>query len=114
MLTWLVTPQHDPEVVTYEELLGVFWERHDPTTKNRQGNDVGTQYRSAIFYYTEEQKEAAERSLEAEEARTGKTIVTEITRAGKFWAAESHHQQYLEKGGQCALKGDSSNIRCYG
>jgi len=96
-----VQVQYDPTVVTYEQLLKVFWENHDPTTVNRQGPDEGTQYRSAIFYHTPEQKAAAESAKQAL-AASGKyrrQIVTEIVPAEVFWKAEDYHQQYLEKRG---------------
>jgi peptide-methionine (S)-S-oxide reductase len=86
----------DPERISYGKLLDFFWELHDPTTLNRQGNDVGTQYRSAIFYHSEEQRQAAEASKKALEARgtyRGR-VVTEITQAGTFYEAEDHHQDY--------------------
>ena len=97
----VVEVTYDPARLTYDDLLTVFWENHDPTTLNRQGPDVGTQYRSAIFYHDEEQKEAATRSKE-ERDRSGKyrrPIVTEITPATEFYIAEDYHQQYLEKRG---------------
>jgi peptide methionine sulfoxide reductase msrA/msrB len=89
----------DPSKISYEELLGFFFRMHDPTTKNRQHNDVGTQYRSAIFYHGEEQRRVAERVKE-QEGRAGKwkqPIVTEIVPAGEFWTAEEYHQKYLVK-----------------
>ncbi len=91
----------DPERVRYETLLDVFWANHDPTTLNRQGPDVGTQYRSAIFFHDTDQKAAAELSKKELEAtgRYRRPIVTEITEAGDFWLAEDYHQQYLEKRG---------------
>lgn len=91
----------DPSEVCYDELLSVFWNIHDPTTPNRQGPDVGTQYRSAIFYYTPEQKAAAEDSKSKLQAsgRYGRPIVTEITPASAFWRAEEYHQRYFEKHG---------------
>jgi peptide-methionine (S)-S-oxide reductase len=91
--------EYDPSKVTYEQLLEVFWECHDPTTLNRQGPDVGTQYRSAIFFHTPEQEAAATASKEKLEAsgRYHEPIVTEITAASTFWDAEEYHQQYLEK-----------------
>jgi peptide-methionine (S)-S-oxide reductase len=88
----------DPAKITFDELLEVFWETHDPTTLNRQGADVGTQYRSGIFYHNEEQKEKAEK-YKAELNKSGafdKPIVTEITAASKFYPAEDYHQQYFE------------------
>jgi peptide-methionine (S)-S-oxide reductase len=91
----------DPEVLTYDELLEVFWESHDPTQLNRQGNDIGTQYRSAIFYHTEEQKEKAEHyktQLDKEGAYPN-PIVTEITPATTFYPAEDYHQDYYNNHG---------------
>jgi peptide-methionine (S)-S-oxide reductase len=96
-----VEVEYDPSRVSYEDLLRVFWENHDPTTPNRQGPDVGTQYRSAVFFHTPEQQAAARASKE-ELDRSGKyrrPIVTEITPAPAFWRAEDYHQQYLEKRG---------------
>lgn len=92
---------YDPGRVSYEQLLEVFWSSHDPTTLNRQGPDVGTQYRSAIFYHTPEQEAAARASKERLEAsgRFARPIVTEIVPATVFWRAEEYHQQYLEKRG---------------
>jgi peptide-methionine (S)-S-oxide reductase len=87
---------YDPAVISFDELLEVFWESHDPTTLNRQGNDVGTQYRSAIFYHNEEQKEKAEH-YKAELIRNkayDKPIVTEITPFKVFYPAENYHQDY--------------------
>lgn len=92
---------YDPARTSYDALLKVFWENHDPTTLNRQGPDVGTQYRSAIFYHDARQKEAATASKLALE-RSGAfrcPVVTEIVAAGAFWEAEDYHQQYLEKRG---------------
>ena len=97
-----VLVQYDPEQVSYEELLGVFWGCHDPTTLNRQGPDVGSQYRSAVFYHTADQQQAAEaakRRLEASGAFGGRPIVTQILPAATFWRAEDYHQRYLEKRG---------------
>ena len=97
----VVQVEFDPAQVSYEELLRLFWESHDPTTLNRQGPDTGTQYRSVIFFHTPEQEAAARASKEAL-ARSGKyrrPIVTEITPAAEFWRAEEYHQQYLEKRG---------------
>jgi peptide-methionine (S)-S-oxide reductase len=101
----------DPEVVTYDELLKSFWENHDPTQGMRQGNDVGTQYRSAIYTYDAAQAEAAERTKRAYEqalkARGYGPITTEIKPAGEFYFAEDYHQQYLAKnpGGYCGIGG---------
>jgi len=89
---------YDPKVVSYDELLEVFWKTHDPTTFNQQGPDFGTQYRSAIFYHTNEQKELAEhykKELDAEHAFR-KPIVTEITKFTVFYPAEPYHQDYYE------------------
>ncbi len=89
----------DPRIVSYDQLLDVFWKTHDPTTPNRQGNDVGTQYRSAIFYHDEEQRRIAER-VKAEVDQSGKwrgKVVTQIVPAGKFYLAEGYHQDYLQK-----------------
>ena len=99
---------YDPAKVAYEELLKVFWQIHDPTTLNRQGPDVGTQYRSAIFFHGGEQEAAARASKEKLEKSGAykRPIVTEIVPAGEFWQAEEYHQQYLEKRGlsHCAIK----------
>lgn len=97
----------DPQNISYAELLRHFWDCHDPTQLNRQGPDVGTNYRSAIFCHSPEQMAAAEESLRAEEAsgRHRKRIVTEIREAGTFWRAEEYHQRYLARrgGGGCGL-----------
>lgn len=92
---------YDPERVRYEDLLAVFWNCHDPTQKNRQGPDIGTQYRSVIFFHTPEQEAAARASKEALEksGRHLRPIATEIQPAATFWRAEEYHQQYLEKRG---------------
>jgi peptide-methionine (S)-S-oxide reductase len=97
----VVQVEYDPDEVTYDRLLEVFWENHDPTTLNRQGPDVGTQYRSAIFFHTPEQRAAAEASKSRLEAsgKFRKPIVTEITPASTFYPAEDYHQRYLEKRG---------------
>lgn len=92
---------YDPEKVSYERLLDVFWTEHDPTQVNRQGPDVGTQYRSVIFVHDDEQ-EAAARASKAQLESSGryrKPIATEIVRAPEFWEAEDYHQQYFEKRG---------------
>ncbi len=94
----------DPDEVSYEELLDVFWGLHDPTQVNRQGPDFGSQYRSAIFFHTAEQEQAAIASREREQANHRKPIATEITEAGAFWAAEDYHQRYLEKRGLATCK----------
>ena len=97
----VVQVEYDPERVGYDKLLDVFWENHDPTTLNRQGPDVGTQYRSAIFYQDDEQKAAAEESKRKLDAsgRFRRPIVTEIVPAAPFYRAEEYHQRYLEKRG---------------
>ncbi|MGZ8217290.1 peptide-methionine (S)-S-oxide reductase MsrA [Methylomagnum sp.] len=102
----------DPSMIPYTELLKYFWEAHNPTQGMRQGNDVGTQYRSTIYAYTEQQKSLAETSARAYQAalsKAGKTgvITTEITEAGMFYHAEPYHQQYLAKNpeGYCGLGG---------
>ncbi|XP_004500062.1 peptide methionine sulfoxide reductase-like isoform X1 [Cicer arietinum] len=115
----VVRVQYDPKECSYETLLDAFWVRHDPTTLNRQGNDVGTQYRSGIYYYTPEQEKAARESLEQQQKKLNRKIVTEILPAKKFYRAEEYHQQYLEKGGrfgskQSSSKGCNDPIRCYG
>jgi peptide-methionine (S)-S-oxide reductase len=101
----------DPAKSSYEEILRLFWESHDPTQGMRQGNDVGTQYRSAIYYTTDEQRQVAEATRDAfaerlRQARHGE-ITTEIAKAGPFYYAEEYHQQYLEKNpwGYCGLGG---------
>lgn len=91
---------YDPSRLSYEDLLEVFWGKHDPTQLNRQGYDVGTQYRSAIFFHTAEQQAAAARSKAEVQVRTPGRIVTEIVEAGPFYEAEDYHQQYLEKRGR--------------
>ena len=98
----VVQVEYDPVRVSYDRLLEVFWACHDPTTLNRQGPDVGTQYRSAIFVHDDEQRAAAEASksrLDAE-GRFRRPIVTEITPASTFYRAEDYHQRYLEKRGR--------------
>ncbi|MBI3344037.1 MAG: peptide-methionine (S)-S-oxide reductase MsrA [Gammaproteobacteria bacterium] len=100
----VVEVTYDPEQVTYDELLAVFWDNHNPTTRNRQGPDVGTQYRSAIFFHTPEQEAAAHASRGRLDAsgRYKNPIVTEITPATEFYMAEDYHQQYLEKRGRAS------------
>ena len=94
--------EYDPARLPYEELLATFWRIHDPTTPNRQGPDVGSQYRSAVFYHTPEQQAAAEASrdrLAQSGAYEGRPVVTEILPAATFWRAEEYHQRYFEKNG---------------
>lgn len=119
---------YDPSEVSYEQLLDVFFQRVDTTTLNRQGNDMGTQYRSAIYYHSEAQKAAAEKAIEEVnrqlEAGTfrrvaGKKVVATVDPATDYYIAEDYHQQYLSKGGrggraQSAAKGATDPIRCYG
>ncbi|MBL1178745.1 peptide-methionine (S)-S-oxide reductase MsrA [Pantanalinema sp. GBBB05] len=101
----------DPNVISYEQLLKVFWESHDPTQGMRQGNDVGTQYRSGIYVYSETQRQQAEASRDAYQQALGQsgygTITTEILDAPEFYYAETYHQQYLAKNpnGYCGLGG---------
>jgi peptide-methionine (S)-S-oxide reductase len=91
----------DPEKVSYDQLLDVFWTIHDPTQVNRQGPDYGKQYRTAIFFHSPEQEAAAKKSKQALEAsgKLRRPVATEITPAGPFWRAEEYHQRYLEKRG---------------
>ena len=93
----VVLIEFDESVISYEELLNSFWEKHDPTTLNRQGLDVGSQYRSAIFYFDDEQRNLAQKSLDKLQQKLEKKIVTEITEADTFWKAEEYHQKYFEK-----------------
>lgn len=97
----VVQIDYDPERITYEELLDIFWSSHDPTQKNRQGPDVGSQYRSVIFYHTPEQQEAAESSRKRIDmsGRFRKPVVTGIVPAEDFYRAEEYHQQYFKKQG---------------
>ncbi|QDZ19794.1 peptide methionine sulfoxide reductase [Chloropicon primus] len=112
--TEAVQMTYDPSVVTFGELCDVFYAGHNPKQKNGQGGDVGTQYRSGIYYHDEEQKKVAEEKKAQIEG-----AVTEVQAAAKFWPAEEYHQQYLEKGGrygsgQSAAKRCTDPIRCYG
>jgi peptide-methionine (S)-S-oxide reductase len=106
----------DPNVISYEQILKVFWENHNPTQGMRQGNDVGTQYRSGIYVYSDEQKRLAEASRDAYQKELHKAgygdITTEILEAPEFYYAEDYHQQYLAKnpGGYCGLGG--TNVAC--
>ncbi|MBP9869642.1 peptide-methionine (S)-S-oxide reductase MsrA [Patescibacteria group bacterium] len=100
----VVQVTYDPEKVSYEKLLDLFWTNHNPTTMNRQGPDVGTQYRSAIFFHSREQEQIAQKSkadLDASKKWSG-PIVTEIVPAQTFWKAEDYHQQYLSKRGEAS------------
>jgi peptide-methionine (S)-S-oxide reductase len=93
----VVEVEYDSSKVSYEELLEVFWENHNPTTPNRQGLDVGPQYRSVIFFHTPEQEAAARASKEKAQARFRNPIVTEIQPVAEFYRAEEYHQQYFQK-----------------
>lgn len=112
---------YDPQVVSFGELLEVFWKRvgKNATTLNKAGGDTGPQYRSGIYYHSEEQKKEAELSRRALFEKLGETVVTEVASAKPFWLAEDYHQQYLSKGGrfgkpQSAEKGCCDEIQCYG
>jgi len=104
----------NPELVSYKELLTVLFDRMDPTTLNRQGNDRGTQYRSGIYYHSEEQKDIAVKFIKEIQPKYQDKIVVEVKQAEKFWPAENYHQKYLEKGGQQSGKGCLDPIKCYG
>jgi peptide-methionine (S)-S-oxide reductase len=114
--TEVVLVVFDPAKISYDELLKIFWENHDPTQGMRQGNDTGTQYRSAIYAFSEEQRQAAERSRDEYQANLRKhgfhAITTEIRDAPPFYYAEGYHQQYLAKNpnGYCGLGG--TGVRC--
>ncbi|PSC69985.1 methionine-S-oxide reductase [Micractinium conductrix] len=125
--TEAVQMYYNPDECTFESILDEFFAKVDPTTLNRQGNDSGTQYRSVIFYHTEEQKAAAEKAVAAvnEQLKNGtfrirgKKVETTIQPATDYFLAEDYHQQYLSKGGrfnrpQSAEKGSKDPIRCYG
>ncbi len=103
----VVELEFDPSVLSFEKLLGVFWSNHNPTTPNRQGPDVGSQYRSVVFFHSPEQKAQAEagKTLLEKSGRHARPVVTQIEPAPKFWRAEEYHQQYLKKRGQthCAI-----------
>ena len=97
-----VQVEYDPDSISYEQLLDAFWQTHNPTTRNRQGWDIGSQYRSAVFVHDEAQEQDAMASRDARQRDLKRTIVTEIVPAGRFWPAEDYHQQYLEKRGQAS------------
>ena len=107
----VVQVTYDPEQVSYEELLNVFWAKHDPTQLNRQGWDVGDQYRSVVFVHDEEQRAAAEASKEREQSHYRRPIVTVVEPAQTFWAAEDYHQQYLEKQGRSSCTATLARVR---
>ena len=96
----VVEVTYDPARISYEELLELFWSKHDPTQLNRQGYDIGDQYRSVIFWHDQDQQEAAIRSKAAEQARHRQPVVTLVEPAQTFYPAEDYHQQYLEKRGR--------------
>ena len=108
-----VEVEYDPSRVSYEQLLGVFWESHDPTTLNRQGSDVGTQYRSAIFFHDAAQEASARgsKTLLDKSGVFNRPIVTEVLAAPEFYRAEDYHQQYFEKRGMksCHLPAGSAD-----
>lgn len=112
--TEAVTMVFNPDLVTYKELLMVLFDRMDPTHLNRQGNDRGTQYRSGIYYHSEEQKTIAENFIKEVQPKYQDKIVVEVKEAGQFWPGEDYHQKYLEKGSQKAAKGCLEPIKCYG
>lgn len=87
----------DPSKISYDDILDFFFRLHDPTTRNQQGNDVGSQYRSAIFVHDEKQREAAQRAIERAQPKWPRPIVTEIVPASQFWKAEDFHQDYLQR-----------------
>jgi peptide-methionine (S)-S-oxide reductase len=109
-----VRVQFNPSIISYAEILIVFWDRIDPTLLNQQGNDRGSQYRSGIYYHDDEQKRVSHASRDKEQLKYGEPIVTEILPNKDWYPAEDYHQMYLQKGGQCAGTGDSTPIRCYG
>lgn len=100
----VVEVTYDPAEISYEELLDAFWKMHDPTQVNRQGPDIGTQYRSAIYYYDEDQRAAAEASKAALDSSGAlpRPVATEIAPASTFWRAEDYHQRYFQKNGIAA------------
>ena len=98
----VVEVTYDPERVSYEQLLEVFWRKHDPTQLNRQGWDIGDQYRSVVFFHDREQQQAALRSKAQEQAHWSAPIVTQVEPAETFYEAEDYHQQYLEKRGRAS------------
>jgi peptide-methionine (S)-S-oxide reductase len=100
----VVQVEFDPDEVSYDQLLDVFWDVHDPTQVNRQGPDVGSNYRSAIFFHSPEQQEQALESKARAQARFDRPIATEISPASDFWRAEEYHQQYLVKRGVASCR----------
>mmetsp|Transcript_34041 Transcript_34041/g.61914 ORF Transcript_34041/g.61914 Transcript_34041/m.61914 type:complete len:201 (-) Transcript_34041:28-630(-) len=112
--TEAVQLRFDPNMVSFRELMVVLFNKINPTQLNGQGNDWGTQYRSGIYYHTQEQKEQAEAFVQEQQANYSAPVVVEVKAATPYYPAEEYHQQYLEKGGQSANKGCTTNIRCYG
>jgi peptide-methionine (S)-S-oxide reductase len=102
----------DPKVISFEQLLKVFFENHDPTQGNRQGNDIGSQYRSAIFTYSAEQMAAAKEAMQRYEAAYGRPVTTELRSAPKYYPAEDYHQQYLAKNPQGYCMHGPTGISC--
>ena len=102
----VVRVKYDPSKISYDDLLDVFWRVHDPTTANRQGPDVGSQYRSVIFYHSDQQRKDAEQSRQRQDGsgRHCGSIVTEILPAREFYEAEEYHQRYLEKRGMTSCR----------
>jgi peptide-methionine (S)-S-oxide reductase len=100
----VVQVEYDPDEVSYEELLDTFWDVHDPTQMNRQGPDVGSQYRSVVFFHSPEQQEQALASKARIQAQSDRPVVTEIVPAEPFWRAEDYHQQYLVKRGLASCR----------
>jgi peptide-methionine (S)-S-oxide reductase len=105
-----VEVEYEPSVITYDDLLATFWSTHNPTTRNRQGWDIGSQYRSAVFFHDDNQRAAAIASRDNHQSTLRREIVTQILPAEPFWPAEDYHQQYLEKRGQasCAISVDAA------
>ena len=103
---------YDPKVISFEELLKVFFENHDPTQGNRQGNDRGTQYRSAIYTYTDAQMSAAKEAAKRYEEAYGRSVTTEIREAPKYYPAEDYHQQYLAKNPQGYCMHGPTGVTC--
>ena len=97
----VVKVEYDESVITYEQILNIFFENHNPTQLNRQGPDVGTQYRSSIFYLNDNQKSQAEQKIYSLQENFNNNIVTEIKKATEFYLAEEYHQEYVAKGGIC-------------
>jgi len=117
--TEAVLVEYDPAVVSYEQLLDGLWTKIDPFQFNGQGGDLGSQYRTGIYYMNDEQKAAALASRAALEAKSGRVVATEVMPASQWWTGERYHQKYLERGGrfgrgQSAAKGCADPIRCYG